>query len=232
MIRSVVFTILLVVASTHLHAQRKLSFAPGINFFATQCYILESNKDEETLRANNFLFHPKLHLGLQLNIKDRWIFFTGMNFGRLWIAIKYGEAGGTQRPNNATPVSNYLFGIQKHVHTHRWLKMDASANPRYMLLFRSRFLLGTSYDRIGFFGGNLNDRKDNISVLTGLSLQFFHDRGDMFQINFVYSHGLNEIAILEEAYNVDGTNYLARVGSRGSHFGVQFVYPLQLLQFR
>ena len=244
-LRNLAFLILSINSCLHKEAfsQRTISVAPQLSYESIQNYVIE-NVTSPTFRAYNRHFSPSYGLNIQLEFKGQWMYFAGWSISSPVLGYKYMATGPNLWRKTGLQSHRFLFGIQKTLGRHHLFKYNKNnrivkvietlfgdqqpASNRYFLLFRSKIISGISYDLLHSMPGDLTNNGENVSILVGLGIQFFNLRQDHLQINLIYSHGVNEVTQSKVRHFYNNKEYIASMGSRGSYFGFQFLYPIRL----
>lgn len=229
----------------NIFAQMHISLAPQLAYESTQSYVVDNGNDH-TFRAYNRHFSKAYGINIQVDLNQNWMYSFGWNLSSPVLGYKYRDTGPNLWRMNGALSHRFSIGTQKRIGVHRFIKVNMnnrilkigeyifgsqrSYSERYLLLFRTKVIAGLSYDILQSIPGDLmNDNGRNISGILGLGLQFFNGRKDHLQLNLVYSYGFNEVTKLQVNYYHDNKGYLAQLGSKGSYFALQFLYPLKIL---
>lgn len=128
-------------------------------------------------------------------------------------------------------------------------KENVKNESLYLFVFRTRLILGTTIDYT--YRTEENELQSRVaavadweytyrlvnqwstSVFIGLNLQFFTYNKNHFQLIFFYSQGIQRKVEVDLNYTrLDGSEYRAKLGSRGSYINLQLAYPFKLKEFK
>lgn len=250
-LKSRIFIFIIITLGSDLNekvfSQTRISVSPQLAYESIQSYVID-NSGDPTFKSYNRHFSPSYGLNIQLDSKHQWMYFAGWNISTPVLGYKYRDTGPNLWWTTGSLSHRISLGLHKTIGTHRLFKLNSnseivkraerifgnrgqnSVSSRYLLLFRSKIISGTSYDLLRSIPGELNNNGTNASVFVGLGIQFFNLRKDHLQVNFIYSHGLKEVTEAQVTFFHNNDEYKASIGSRGSYFAFQFLYPLTLFR--
>ena len=147
----------------------------------------------------------------------------------------------------------WLFPIQQRF---RFFNKIVNADERllFLVLFRLKATFGLSYNYISPSTGEdqlrevvwpFNHQNQEISHVTlphvqnrhgmslfgGLTLQFYNHKRDKVQLSLIYNQGILRQLTSPLNYSINGKEYSAQLGSRGSYFAATLSYPIRLATF-
>ncbi len=146
----------------------------------------------------------------------------------------------------------WWFPIEKRL---RFLNKTINADERllYLVLFRLKATAGVSYNYLSrntgedeaynYITGNLGNtithqtvphvlNRHAISVFGGFTLQFYNYRNDRVQLSILYNQGIVRQLVIPLTYTINGEEYIAQLGSRGSYFIASLSYPIRLARLK
>ena len=226
------------------------------------CHIIESPDDKYFDYNNFRLYPEfGLNLQLDLN-EDWSVFTGWNNGGVGYSYSARDLKGRRQyRHASFATTQRFPVGFQKQLKTVKWFKSNRrqaifrniekkNDELLYLLLFRIRLMGGAQLEyknrstnegvpkthqaNSGAFTTLYDvDHRWGASAFLGLNLQFFNYSKDYFQLTFFYSQGIDRKFDIDLDYTrVNGEEYYAKIGTRGSYFGIQLGYPIKLKEFK
>ncbi|MCU0420514.1 MAG: hypothetical protein MUC38_12750 [Cyclobacteriaceae bacterium] len=238
-----------------VHGQKQFSIVPSIGLSVPFFYSVEPPAGDSGFGVNTFSEGPSFNINFQYNPNHRWFLFAGWQVAdNTSFGLTYGDPSrDLWRGRFTTSIGTHRIpvGAGRYVATCKWLRLhkregalmrlDKRAVDNdmiYLLLFRFNVIGGVSVNYVngqqdarGFSRGTLDytiTQSPNVSLFTGIQLQFFHLGKDRLQLSMIYSQGLQTVGECDFTYSLPSGTYSAKVGTRGSNLTLQLGYPIRL----